>query len=72
MVVQSGCDSPGDTCSVNLGWILFKAGDLVGAYRHVEPLAQRGDQAAVAQMIEICERGGDIARSQYWRARLRS
>jgi hypothetical protein len=41
-------------CSINMGEIHLKAGDLVSAYGYFKPLGEAGDQEAVAYLIEIC------------------
>ena len=53
----------------NIAGIHMAAGDLVGAYRAALPMAQAGDTAAIDLLIEVCERAGDTARAQGWRAR---
>lgn len=52
-----------------MGIIHLQAGDLVSAYRFFLPLAEAGDQAAMQQLAEISERGGDSARAESWRQR---
>lgn len=58
-----------NACATNMGLIHLQAGDLVGAYRYFQPLAEAGDQSAIAQLIDICERAGDAARAETWRAK---
>ena len=53
-------------CSINMGEIHLKAGDLVSAYGYFKPLGEAGDQEAVAYLIEICERAGDSRRAALW------
>lgn len=59
-----------NACATNMGLIHLQAGDLVGAYRYFQPLAEAGDAAAIATIIDICERAGDAARAEGWRAKL--
>lgn len=66
---SGGAASP-DRCATNMGEILLSAGDLVGAYRYFQPSAERGDSAAIARLVDICERAGDHARADTWRERL--
>lgn len=74
MTEVSGCGPAGaagpDRCATNMGQILLSAGDLVGAYRYFLPSAERGDAEAIAQLVDICERGGDAERAESWRQRL--
>lgn len=56
-------------CVVNMGTILFQAGDLVGSYRFFQPLAEKGDVEAIDWLVQICEQAGDVARAQSWRER---
>jgi len=49
--------------------IHLHAGDLVGAYRYFEPLAEQGDADAVEHLIDICQRAGDVERASMWRGR---
>lgn len=57
-------------CDVNMGQIHLQAGDLVSAYRFFLPWAEQGDEAAIAQLVEICEKAGDETRAASWRERL--
>ena len=57
-----------DTCAVNMGMIHLQAGDLVSAYRFFLPMAEKGDPEAIGRLVEICERAGDTARAETWRA----
>jgi hypothetical protein len=58
-----------DACATNMGLIHLHAGDLVGAYRYFEPLAEQGDADAVEHLIDICQRAGDVERASMWRGR---
>ena len=53
-----------------MGMIHLQAGDLVGAYRYFQPLAEAGDPTAISTIIDICERAGDADRAATWRAKL--
>lgn len=53
-----------------MGQIHLQAGDLVGAYRYFQPLGDAGDAEAIAMLIEISERAGDLPRAESWRAKL--
>ncbi|MEY3407736.1 MAG: hypothetical protein RL038_797 [Actinomycetota bacterium] len=52
-----------------MGEIHLKAGDLVSAYRYFQPLGENGDPLAIDYLVEICEKAGDQARADSWRAR---
>ena len=68
MAITCGPTGTPDTCAVNMGLIHLQAGDLVSAYRFFLPMAEKGDPDAIARLIEICERAGDTARAESWRA----
>lgn len=61
-----------NACATNMGTIHLQAGDLVGAYRYFQPLAEAGDVASIQQLIDICERAGDADRAASWRQKLPS
>lgn len=52
-----------------MGEIHMRAGDLVSAYRYFQPLGESGDLLAIDYLIEICEKAGDAARAETWRAK---
>lgn len=56
-------------CTTNMGEIHMRAGDLVSAYRYFQPLGESGDLLAIDYLIEICEKAGDAARAETWRAK---
>lgn len=56
-------------CTTNMGEIHLRAGDLVSAYRYFQPLGEKGDASAIDYLIEICEKAGDMARAETWRAK---
>lgn len=49
-----------------MGLIHLQAGDLVGAYRYFEPLAEQDDATAIEHLIDICQRAGDHERARRW------
>jgi len=53
-----------------MGLIHLQAGDLVGAYRFFLPDAERGDEQAIAHLIDVCVRAGDNQRADTWKQRL--
>lgn len=52
-----------------MGEIHLRAGDLVSAYRYFQPLGEKGEESAIDYLIEICEKAGDLARAETWRAK---
>lgn len=68
----SGASSGADVCSVNMGLIHLKAGDLVSAYRFFLPMAEAGDAEAIGHLVDICERAGDSQRAASWAQRMPS
>ena len=64
------CGPTPNSCALNMGQIHLQAGDLVGAYRYFQPLGDAGDADAIAMLIEISERAGDLPRAESWRAKL--
>jgi thioredoxin-like negative regulator of GroEL len=71
MSTACGPESNGaDKCSMNMAEIHFLAGDLAGAYTSALPSADSGDRAAMALLVQICEKAGDADRTQHWQSRL--